>query len=171
MRPCFFSVIFRLTTEMIYKWPKKVSLVRISKIMPSRLMNTAMASFNTTVRQMTETFQWPKFLSKKWPKRLSGKTDHSIIPICNPPDKHHPEVYGVWNFRLRLRSCFGWIYSDSAPTHFKIVGLRLLLKLQSELSKLLAVSKWLYPVFALKRLKNGSNEFAHLYNTCQLLLK
>jgi len=28
-------------------------------------MNTARASFNTNVRQMTEMLQWPKFLSKK----------------------------------------------------------------------------------------------------------
>jgi len=33
------------------------------------------------------------------------------------------EVYGIWNFWLRLRSCFGWIYSDSAlmPKHFKVL--------------------------------------------------
>jgi len=30
----------------------------------------AMASFDTTVRQMTEMFQWAKYLSKKWPKCL-----------------------------------------------------------------------------------------------------
>jgi len=30
-----------------------------------RLKNTVMVSFNTTVRQMTEMFQWPKCLSKK----------------------------------------------------------------------------------------------------------
>jgi len=23
------------------------------------------------------------------------------------------EVYGVWNFWLRLRSCFGWLYYDT----------------------------------------------------------
>jgi len=34
-----------------------------------------MASFNTTVRQMTEMFHRPKFFSKKWPKCLSIKTD------------------------------------------------------------------------------------------------
>jgi len=28
-------------------------------------MNAAMASFNTTVRQMTEMFQWPQCLSEK----------------------------------------------------------------------------------------------------------
>jgi len=32
-----------------------------------------MASFNTTVRQMTEIFRWPKCLSRKWPKYLSEK--------------------------------------------------------------------------------------------------
>jgi len=30
-------------------------------------------SFNTTVRQMTEMFQWPKQFSKKWPKWLNEK--------------------------------------------------------------------------------------------------
>ena len=29
--------------------------------------------------------------------------------------------HGVWNFWLRLRSCFGWIHFDSAPTHFKVL--------------------------------------------------
>jgi len=31
------------------------------------------------------------------------------------------EVHGIWNFLLR--SCFSWIYSDSAPTptHFKVL--------------------------------------------------
>jgi len=32
-----------------------------------------MASFNTTVRQMTEKFHWPKCLSRKWPKCFSEK--------------------------------------------------------------------------------------------------
>jgi len=32
-----------------------------------------MVTFNTTVRQMTEMFQWPKCLSKKWAKYFSGK--------------------------------------------------------------------------------------------------
>jgi len=36
-------------------------------------MTTVMASFTTTVRQMAEMSQWPKCLSKKWPKRLSEK--------------------------------------------------------------------------------------------------
>jgi len=31
-------------------------------------MNTLLANFNTTERQMTEMFQWPKFLSYKWLK-------------------------------------------------------------------------------------------------------
>ena len=45
----------------------------------------------------------------------------------------------------------GWINSDSET--FQRLGLRLLLKRQSELSKLLSVSKRPYPVFALTRLK------------------
>jgi len=32
-----------------------------------------MASFNTTARQMTEIFQWPKCLSTEWPKYFSEK--------------------------------------------------------------------------------------------------
>ena len=46
-----------------------------------------------------------------------------------------PEMYGVWNFWLRLRSC--WIYSDSAltPKHFKVLDSDSSWKLQSELSK------------------------------------
>jgi len=43
------------------------------------------------------------------------------------------------------------LYSDSET--FLGFGLRLLLKLQSECYKLLAVSKQPYPMFALKRLK------------------
>jgi len=38
-----------------------------------RLKNTVMVSFDTTVRQMTEMFQCPKCLSKKWPKCFSEK--------------------------------------------------------------------------------------------------
>jgi len=34
-------------------------------------MNTIIASFNTTVRQMTEMSQRPRCPSKKWPKCLS----------------------------------------------------------------------------------------------------
>ena len=58
-----------------------------------------------------------------------------------------PEVYGVWNFRLR--SCFGGIHSNT----FQNFELRLLFKLQSVCCKLLAASKRPYPVFTLKRLK------------------
>jgi len=36
-----------------------------------------MASFDTTVRQMTEMFQWAKYLSKKWPKCLIEKKKNS----------------------------------------------------------------------------------------------
>jgi len=38
-----------------------------------RLKNTFRASFNTTVRQMTEMFQWRKCFSKKWPKCFREK--------------------------------------------------------------------------------------------------
>jgi len=39
-----------------------------------------MASFNTTVRQMTEMFQCPKCLSKKWPNYFSEeKTDMAVL--------------------------------------------------------------------------------------------
>ena len=43
-----------------------------------------------------------------------------------------PEVYGIWNIWLRLRSSFGWIYSDSAPNSktFLSFALQLLLKLE-----------------------------------------
>jgi len=37
-------------------------------------MNIVTASFNVTVRQMTEISQWPKCLSKNLPKCLSEKT-------------------------------------------------------------------------------------------------
>jgi len=36
-----------------------------------RLKNTFTTSCNTTVKQMTEMFQWPTCLSKKWPKCFS----------------------------------------------------------------------------------------------------
>jgi len=36
-------------------------------------MNSVAASFNTTMVEMTEMSQWPKFLRRKWPKCLSGK--------------------------------------------------------------------------------------------------
>jgi len=34
-------------------------------------MNNVAVSFTTNVRQMTEMFQWPFCLSKKWPKSFS----------------------------------------------------------------------------------------------------
>jgi len=36
-------------------------------------MSTVTASFNTSMRQMTEMSHWPNCLSKKWPKFLSNK--------------------------------------------------------------------------------------------------
>jgi len=84
-----------------------------------------------------------------------------------------PEVYGLWNFWLPLRSCFGWIYSDSAPTptHFKILD-----------SNSCSNSKVNYLDFSQclndrtrfshsRDWKTVSNEFANHCNTCQLLLR
>ena len=68
-------------------------------------------------------------------------------------------IYKISTTPLSQRRTESEIF-DSAPasaeytptqTLFKVLD-RLLLKLQSELSKLLAVSKQSYPVFALKRL-------------------
>jgi len=42
-------------------------------------MNIVTASFDTTVRQMTEISQWPKCLSKKWPKYLSQRKKQPIL--------------------------------------------------------------------------------------------
>jgi len=47
-------------------------------------VNTATASFNTTVRQMTEMIRWLKFLSKKWLKYLSEK--NSLALACQLQD-------------------------------------------------------------------------------------
>ena len=69
---CFFSVIFRSETGMFLKWPKKLSHFG-QNVWKYKLMNTLTARFNTAVRQMTEMFQWPKFLSQKWPKCSSEK--------------------------------------------------------------------------------------------------
>jgi len=41
-------------------------------------MNTAMVTFNITVKQMTEMFHWPKYLSKKWLKCLGVKKTGSV---------------------------------------------------------------------------------------------
>jgi len=52
-------------------------------------MNTAMASFNTAMRHMTEMFQWPKCLSKnmsvmcQWKKARVGSTCKCGIPLCS----------------------------------------------------------------------------------------
>jgi len=49
---------------MFLKWSKNLSHFS-QNVWKYRLMNTAMVSFNTTVRQMAEMFQWPKCPSKK----------------------------------------------------------------------------------------------------------
>jgi len=49
-------------------------------------MWTATVSFNQTVRQMTEMFEWPNYLCKKWPECLSEKNPdlrtHDLAYIC-----------------------------------------------------------------------------------------
>jgi len=54
---------------------------------------------------------------------LLGKiTAGAILPLAKHNWlKQSPEVYRVWNFWLRLHSCFGWIYSDSAPKQFQVL--------------------------------------------------
>jgi len=55
---------------MFLKWPKKSHFGR--NVWKYSLMNTIQASFDTTVWQMTEMFQWPKS-QRKWPKCLIEK--------------------------------------------------------------------------------------------------
>jgi len=68
-----------------------------------RLMNIATVSFNTTVRQMTEMFQWPKYLSKKltevfqWkrslgPGSLSQNSQKSTLFMTLPTKKPKPKT-------------------------------------------------------------------------------
>ena len=58
----FFSVLDRNVFEITEK--NQVISVRMSENIPPRLMNTVMASFNTTVQQLTELSQRPKCISK-----------------------------------------------------------------------------------------------------------
>ena len=46
-----------------------------------RLKNTVNASFNTTVREMTEMFQWPKFLNKT-DRNVSAKRKNMTQVMC-----------------------------------------------------------------------------------------
>jgi len=48
-----------------------------------------MVSFNTTVRQMTEMFQWSKCLRKNWPKCFSEKRN---------PGLKHKYCWYVWHW-------------------------------------------------------------------------
>jgi len=67
---------------------------------------------------------WDRIGIKKFRTGEESKSEN-VTPAIPGPDLFHnrPEVYEVWNFLLRLRSCFGWIYSDSVPTpkQFKVV--------------------------------------------------
>ena len=81
---------------MFLKWPNITSHFG-QNVWKHRLKNTATPSFNTPVRQMTEMFQWLKWLSKimtemfqwlkwlckKWPKRLSEKKQKWIVSKTN----------------------------------------------------------------------------------------
>ena len=59
---CFF---FSHILKRLMKWPKKITASHFSQnVRKYRLKNTVMVSFNTTVRQMTKIFQWPKCLSR-----------------------------------------------------------------------------------------------------------
>ena len=53
---CFPVFVFRSQTEIFLKWPKKYSHFG-QHVWKSRLLNTAMTSFNTTVRQLTKMSQ------------------------------------------------------------------------------------------------------------------
>jgi len=47
-------------------------------------MNTATSSFDTTARQMTEMFQWPKFLSKnrtEMSRRKKNRDDSYSVTV------------------------------------------------------------------------------------------
>ena len=46
-------------------------------------MNTAMVSFNTAVRQMTDMFQWPKCLRKKKPRLQVPSFIGMEMPFAN----------------------------------------------------------------------------------------
>ena len=64
------------------KWTKKFNSIR-SECVKIWARKTVTAGFNTTAWQMTEMFQWPTFLSKKWPKcfsdqKFSAKNDRNV---------------------------------------------------------------------------------------------
>ena len=55
----------------------------VQNIWKYRIKNNVMASFNTTVRQMTEMFQWPKYFSKnEWNVSVKKKQDLPINLLC-----------------------------------------------------------------------------------------
>jgi len=63
-------------------------------------MNTVTASFNTTVRQMTEKSQWPKCLGKKWQKCLSEKS--SLWQMQRK--RESCAMYKFWNAEQQMQS-------------------------------------------------------------------
>jgi len=73
-------------------------------------MNTIMASFDATVRQMTEMSLWPKCLSKKWRKCVcEKKTDTNESPWKN--------MSHIWQYRKTINADTSWMernYKDSS---------------------------------------------------------
>jgi len=78
-----------------------------------RLMNTVTASFDTTVREMTEMFQWPKCLSKKMTNvsAQNGQVGHSNCDIIRVA--RSLEIFSRTFCRfviiLNFTSCLLWI--------------------------------------------------------------
>ena len=143
----------------MYSWssPRNVlSFHQLTQTYRSSIQYTTTMNFTIWEKHVTDRKHWAPLPAKHFWRHTTISAKQCVwvaeqrrwtwiwIQICVS------EVYRVWNFWLRLHSCFGWMCSDT----FQSFGLRLLSKLQSELSKLLAVSKRPYPVFALKSLKN-----------------
>jgi len=53
-------------------------------------MNTVTANFNTTVREMTEMFQWPKCLSEK----RTGTNHSAVFSLAVRNSKYRAQLEG-----------------------------------------------------------------------------
>jgi len=90
-----------------------------------RLMNTAVASFNTTVRQMTEMSQWPKFFSNKITKMTSEKKQKgqfwSKVPVERQLYKKRwrPLNWSIKSSTLRVL-CFYFLRTRASRTGMKL---------------------------------------------------
>ena len=113
IQPVSFSVIFQLQTESFGNDWKKLSHLG-QKIWKYRLRNTVTVGFNTTVRQMTEMFQWQKCLSKKWPKCLNERKRFESLTRWEP-------AYGIFvlGFRPKKQQ-----FSVALPTPWLLHRLR-----------------------------------------------